>query len=106
LVLTLPQPVCDCVLCLLIILLILSLSLPGLRMYVIVLHACRSSCLFSFCPCLASGCMCLCFVPADYLVDPLLVFAWSQYVCDCVLCRLIVLFILSLFLPGLSMYVI
>ena len=40
LVLAWPQWVCDCVLCLLSILLILSLSLPGLSMYVIVFCAC------------------------------------------------------------------
>jgi hypothetical protein len=60
---------------------LLILSLPGLRMYVIVF-------------------------PADHFADPLTVFAWPQYVCVCVLCLLIILLILSLSLPGLSLYVI
>ena len=60
---------------------LLILSLPGLRMYVIV-------------------------VPADYLADPLFGHVWPQYVCDCVLCLLIILLILFLALPGLSGYVI
>ena len=60
---------------------LLILSLPGLRMYVIVF-------------------------PADHLANPLLVLAWPQPVCDSVLCLLIILLILSLSLPGLSLYVI
>jgi hypothetical protein len=48
----------------------------------------------------------LCFVPAEYPADPLLVFACHQQVCDRVLCLLNILLILCWSLLAISMYVI
>ena len=50
--------------------------------------------------------MWLCFVPAGFLTDPLLVIPYSQRVCGCVLSLLDVWLILCLSFLALRMYVV
>ena len=73
LVISCSQFVCRCVLTLPDVWLILCLSFLALRMYVVVFCPSGMSGWSSACHSLLSVCMWLCFVPAKYLADPLLV---------------------------------
>src|ERR1700727_2289818 len=106
LVISCSQRVCGCVLSLLDVWLILSLSFLALSEYVIVFCPRCMSGWSSSCHSLLSGCMWLCFVPAGCLADPLLVIPCSPVVCGCVVSPLDVWLILCFSFLALSVYVV